>query len=350
MQPDISIIMPVFNGEKYLRTAVESVLFQTVQNKELIVVNDGSTDASADILNEFKKKYPFIVKIIHKKNEGTFLARLDGMKVAKGKYIGFADCDDICRPEMYQKMLNIAFRHDIDIVACNYMEFKNSPNEINKKNRARLNNYQKRLYNSHKILIDTFYFKEELPLWKRIFKQKVIKKTVDYIESIKNFRIRFRGIRNEDRFLFPTLLLNSNTYYQMDSELYYYRLLSTNSITKEIFYKNKAKIEHAETLLKAANYYEDMLYSHGIFDKRIESALLFYEYHCLRYLYNNIKSTKEKFYKLQLCYKYFNRKEVCYICFHQIRFNKKIIDFFSDLYMVFLYIILSYKTKSPIKK
>ena len=96
----ISIIVPVYNVEKYLPTCVDSILCQTFTNFELILVDDGSTDRSGIICDEYEKK-DTRVKVIHKENGGLSSARNAGLYIAKGKYIGFVDSDDFIDKEMY---------------------------------------------------------------------------------------------------------------------------------------------------------------------------------------------------------------------------------------------------------
>ena len=91
---DISIIIPVYNVEKYLKYTLDSVIKQNTSNFEVILIDDGSKDNSGKICDEYRKKYDFI-KVIHKKNEGVSIARNTGLKEAKGKYIMFLDSDDL---------------------------------------------------------------------------------------------------------------------------------------------------------------------------------------------------------------------------------------------------------------
>ena len=103
----ISVIIPVYNVEKYLRRCVESVLNQTYVNLEIILVDDGSLDKSKSICDEFAQKYER-VKVIHKKNGGLSSARNAGIELATGEYIGFVDSDDDVDPCMYEKMCEVA--------------------------------------------------------------------------------------------------------------------------------------------------------------------------------------------------------------------------------------------------
>jgi len=100
----VSIIIPVYNAEKYLVECLDSVLRQTITDFELICVNDGSTDNSASILDEYKMKDKRLV-VIHKANGGVSSARNAGLEVAQGEYVGFVDADDTIKSDFYEKLL-----------------------------------------------------------------------------------------------------------------------------------------------------------------------------------------------------------------------------------------------------
>ncbi|MGM7721158.1 glycosyltransferase [Metabacillus sp. Hm71] len=120
MKPKISIIVPIYNVEKYLGRCLDSLLKQELKGFEIIGINDGSTDSSLTILKEYADKDDRIV-VIDKENEGVSAARNDGVKKANGEYIGFVDPDDWINPFMYKHMLEIAEKDQIDIVMCSYI-------------------------------------------------------------------------------------------------------------------------------------------------------------------------------------------------------------------------------------
>jgi len=115
----ISIIIPIYNAGKYLSSCIESILNQTYHNLEVLLINDGSTDNSALICEEYAKKDDRII-FISQPNQGPGVARNTGLDIASGDYIGFVDSDDIIVPEMYKEMLNMAFENNADIVHCGY--------------------------------------------------------------------------------------------------------------------------------------------------------------------------------------------------------------------------------------
>ena len=113
----ISVIIPVYNVEKYLDRCVESVVNQTYKNLEIILIDDGSTDNCLAKCDEWARKDSRI-KVIHKKNGGLSDARNAGLKIAQGKYIGFVDSDDWIRCDMYQMLYERLQIDDSDIAAC----------------------------------------------------------------------------------------------------------------------------------------------------------------------------------------------------------------------------------------
>jgi glycosyltransferase involved in cell wall biosynthesis len=117
--PLISIIVPVYNVEKYLPRCVDSILAQTLQDFECILVDDGSSDASPAICDAYATKDARMV-VIHQENAGPAAARNTGLDNAKGMWIGFVDSDDWCDPEMYQALYENAVRAGADVAACGW--------------------------------------------------------------------------------------------------------------------------------------------------------------------------------------------------------------------------------------
>ena len=116
-KPIVSILIPVYNVENYLEKCLDSVISQTMNNIEIICVNDGSTDHSGEILEKYQKKDKRII-VVNKENGGLPSARNAGLEIARGKYIGFVDSDDYINSDMYEKMYRAAKKHDSDVVIC----------------------------------------------------------------------------------------------------------------------------------------------------------------------------------------------------------------------------------------
>lgn len=115
MKPEISIIVPIYNTENYLKRCIDSILNQSFTDFELILVNDGSIDNSGIIIDEYKSKDKRI-KVIHKENGGQGSARNMGLDIAKGNYIGFVDSDDWIHRDMYKYMHKYIKNMNVDIV------------------------------------------------------------------------------------------------------------------------------------------------------------------------------------------------------------------------------------------
>ena len=124
MTPLISVIVPVYNVEEYLDRCVESIVNQTYQNLEIILVDDGSTDSSGKKCDKWANKDNRIV-VIHKKNGGQSSARNQALKIAKGDLIGFVDSDDYIDSTMYEKLIDCLNNNNCDIVECTKIDFDN---------------------------------------------------------------------------------------------------------------------------------------------------------------------------------------------------------------------------------
>lgn len=118
-QKKISVIIPIYNAEKYLDRCIDSVVNQTYSNIEIIMVNDGSTDSSKEICQKWKEKDNRII-LVDKKNEGVSVARNIGLNMAKGMYISFIDSDDFLEKNMYEEMMRYANENMDNIIVCNY--------------------------------------------------------------------------------------------------------------------------------------------------------------------------------------------------------------------------------------
>jgi glycosyltransferase involved in cell wall biosynthesis len=115
--PKVSVIMPVYNSEKYISEAIHSVLDQTYQDFELIIVDDGSTDNTSSIVTSFQEKYPQkVMVIIHQKNQGVSQARNTAIKYSQGKYLMFADADDIQIDNRFELTMEKLEKNKVDIV------------------------------------------------------------------------------------------------------------------------------------------------------------------------------------------------------------------------------------------
>lgn len=115
--PLLSVIVPVYNVERYLNRCVDSILAQSYQNLEIWLVDDGSTDFSGEICDEYEKKDPR-VRVIHKANGGLSSARNAGLEKAQGDYLAFVDSDDWLEPDAYAQMLALAQKYDVKLTVA----------------------------------------------------------------------------------------------------------------------------------------------------------------------------------------------------------------------------------------
>lgn len=171
----VSIIMPVFNAENYIEKSLESLLNQTLEDIEIIIVNDGSKDGSKEIIKKYEEQYKDKIKYLEKENGGAADARNYAIPYATGEYIAFLDSDDYAEPYMYEKMYNKAKEENSSIVECDfYWEYP------------------------HKKKLDTgtiYANKKEMLLYARVIPwNKMIKRMV-----LQSNKIYFpKGLRYED--------------------------------------------------------------------------------------------------------------------------------------------------------
>lgn len=118
-QPKVSVVVPVYNSEAYLHQCVDSLLAQTLEDIEIVLVDDGSPDGSAAICDAYAVQDDR-VKVVHKKNGGLVSARIAGVNAATAPYVGFVDGDDFAAPHMYETLYRSAAEHEADIVCCSY--------------------------------------------------------------------------------------------------------------------------------------------------------------------------------------------------------------------------------------
>jgi glycosyltransferase involved in cell wall biosynthesis len=118
---EISIIVPIYNIKAYLPQCIESLLYQTFSDMEILLVDDGSTDGSGKICDEYAQKDSRI-RVLHKKNGGLVSARKAGLSMAKGEYIAYVDGDDFIEPDMYERMYRTMKEQDVDVVMCGRYE------------------------------------------------------------------------------------------------------------------------------------------------------------------------------------------------------------------------------------
>lgn len=233
MNKKVSIIIPVYNTEKYIERCITSVLAQTYQNIEVICVDDGSTDKSSFILDRLSKKDERLL-VIHKKKEGIAETRNLALDSATGEYIGFVDSDDYIEETMYSELVQTLEDSCADIATCNYYIAHDSHIDI-----AR--NYKKvpeGIQNIKEFLIYIYerdtYKGVSGYLWTRLFRSSLIKN--DKGELTVKFKKEL--LVAEDVAFLADIHLRCKTIIYVDKPLYYYYQRNNSVVHDEIYQLN----------------------------------------------------------------------------------------------------------------
>lgn len=243
----ISIIIPVYKVEKYINKCIESVLCQTYQNIEIILVDDGSPDQCPKICDEYAKRDSRI-RVIHQKNMGLSAARNSGIDIAKGKYVGFVDSDDYIEPDMYEKLYRAISLANAELAICNYHSVEEDGREKERKSLTMKDEVLSAYEALEKLQGSEWWF--YVTAWNKLYKKELFDK------------IRFPvGKVNEDQFIVHELFYECNVIATISNVLYHYvqrkgSIMNSNVSVKRlddieaiygryIFYKKN----HLDTLL-----------------------------------------------------------------------------------------------------
>lgn len=182
----ISIIVPIYNVEKYLNKCIESIINQTYRNIEIILVDDGSPDKCPEICDSYAQKDGRI-KVIHKKNEGLINARKSGLEIAQGEYIGFVDGDDWIEPKMYELFAKQIEKYSPDMVLSDfyYDNGKELSNSEQLFDREYYNKEDLKKFIYPKMLFSGTYYKFGVNpcCWSKIYKKELIKKNLPLVDG-----------------------------------------------------------------------------------------------------------------------------------------------------------------------
>lgn len=219
MNPKVSVIVPVYNVEKYLDTCLKSIIKQTLKDIEIICVDDGSTDNSSTILDRYAKRDNRI-KVIHKKNSGYGHTMNVGLDVSKGEYIGIVESDDYISDQMYETLYDAAKNNSLDVVKSDHYTFSGDDLQIKKQYHyiCPLDYYNRIINVQNQPTIYSF----EMMNWTGIYKS----------DFLKNNKIRHNetpGASFQDNgFWFQTITL-ANKIMFLNKAFYYYRQDNPNS-------------------------------------------------------------------------------------------------------------------------
>lgn len=209
----ISVVIPVYNVEKYLSECLDSVVNQTYKNLQIILVDDGSTDFSGKICDVYAEKDNRIT-VVHQKNAGAGAAKNTGLDLVKGEYFSIIDSDDYIELDMYEKMVNSLEKYNVDIVQCLFRNvFVNDSFDRKYKIKS---NYPKVL-TSKRFLKEYLYDWKYAIFWNKLFKSSLLKE------------IRFPvGRKIDDEFFTYKLVCNAKKVVNIDNILYNYRMRKTS--------------------------------------------------------------------------------------------------------------------------
>lgn len=232
----VSVVIPIYNVEKYLNKCLDSVISQSYKNLEIILVNDGSKDGSKQICEKYKRIDKRIV-LINQENGGLSDARNKGIQIATGEYITFIDSDDYIHKDMIKELIYNAINTDADISICGY---KTVFEDL--KTDDLLTDVDIQIINSEE-LINNFYNKFSLNIivaWAKIYKRSLFED------------IRYpKGKIHEDEFIAHRLVYISKKIVYTPKKMYYYRI-NPNSITGKKF--NKKRLDKIEALENRLNF------------------------------------------------------------------------------------------------
>ncbi len=315
--PKISVIVPVYNIEKYIQTAVESLVNQTYKNIEIILVDDGSTDSSPQICDRLENLYPN-VKTIHQDNRGVSAARNTGVNAASGEYIGFCDGDDIADRDMYQFLYELSVSDKADISMCE-LRFAFDDGSI----RNIATGEHKIWNNCEEFLCDFFKGKINLGTYTKLFKAEICRE-IEYPED--------RKINEDKYYCYLAALKSDKICMKSEAKYTYFRRESSSSITK---FSEK----YLDILYIADMILENTIKTHPAIEdnarcNKLSSVLRLYK---LMYMRGGLESFKEqadelvkyvRHFDYKIAKKYLSKND--FIRFKTLRMSKKLFFFMID--------------------
>ena len=243
----LSIVAAVYNLEKYLPRCLDSLVNQTLQEIEILCVDDGSTDSAPQIIEEYQKKYPEKIKVFHKQNGGEFTTRNYGLERAQGEYVTFVDTDDYVENNWAEKLYNAAKENDADLAVCGFERIDLETNKVVATNMTNFGNTVKDINSKDDFLL----FINPAP-WNKVYRR----------EKIKELRfLPFRGFNDTmflascytkmDKIAFvPDVLYHY--YLRYDSQIHTVNTQDVNNLKKYLLEVKKLYIESGK--------YEEMKY------------------------------------------------------------------------------------------
>lgn len=243
----LSIVVAVYNLEQYLPRCLEALIKQTMQEIEILCVDDGSTDSAPQIIEEYQKKYPEKIKVFHKPNGGEFTTRNYGLERAKGEYVTFVDTDDWVEPNWAQKLYEAAKNNDADLAVCGFERIDLKTNKVVATNMTHFGNTTKEINGKD----DDLLFINPAP-WNKIYKREII----------KDLRfLPFRGF-NDTMFLASCYTKMKKIAFTKEVLYHYYLRYDSqiHTVNQQDVDNLKKYLLEVKQLYKDTNQYEEMKY------------------------------------------------------------------------------------------
>ena len=283
--PLLSIIVPAYNVEQYIHQSMDSILAQTFTDFEVLLVDDGSTDGTAAICDEYAKKDSRI-HVIHKMNGGLVSARKAGIQQAVGDFIGYVDGDDWIEKNMYQCLYDSAIRENADIVICDYRSVYQETYKLISHNMCDgvydKEKLEEEVYPYMLSKGDFFEFGFYPSLCCKLFRKSVLLEN----QLAVNNKIKL----GEDAACFYPCMLDASKVVYLDKEyLYNYRMRDT-SISHSIIRKM-----YTDEILILIYFLRTKFYKHYLWEESLERQLLFYEGYMLDNLFTPHIKVKDFF-------------------------------------------------------
>lgn len=287
--PKVSILVPIYNVEKYLEQCIESIINQTLKDIEIILVDDGSPDNCPQMCDNYAKKDSRI-KVVHKKNGGLSSARNAGIEVATGDYIGFVDSDDYIELDMYEKMYIIAKENNVDFVMSDYCRVSSEG-----KVKATLD-IDEGIYNKNKIkkevfptliMSDDINYGSLLSVCYCLYKRDLfIKNNLMFDDEIKY---------SEDNLFSSIVGYKSDSFYYMKGSYFYNYRYNPNSISTT--YKEDALDVYIEMNNRLYdNFYRCKEYD---FKRQLSLHMIYYTLNYINQVLGSNLNLKEKYRKIK---------------------------------------------------
>lgn len=268
----LSVIVPVYKAEQYLKRCIDSILEQEYKNIELILVDDGSPDACPGICDQYQEKDERVI-VCHQQNSGVAVARNSGIRIATGDYITFVDSDDYIDKEMYSSMLKKIEQYHCDVVMCDCIKEFGTHTELYTHDIRGGYYSRKQLeeeYYPHLLMMENVEYPATISNWLLVFKNER-KENASFIEYEP-------GIRYSEDLLFGARLLRQvDSFYYMRGEAYYHYCMNPESATHK-FVPDKWK-DYQKLHTKIEEYFgSDETFD---FQHQIDLCLLFFLYNAV---------------------------------------------------------------------